>query len=284
MSKLLLLLGLLAGIVFAQANFAAPAIAAEPPDTTLDLTLAFGTRAIFTFHASPNAGATFECSLDDDDFTACQRFVSYDGISGGEHTFKVRASAGGVVDPTPATYTWVVDSTTPDTTITQSPESPSTSISATFEFTSTEENSTFRCKLDTGPALPCVSPRTYNALANGEHTFTVYAVDKAGNKDETPASRTFTVDAKGPDVTITAHPDATTSSRNASFSFESKAANVTFRCQLDSRPLLPCRSPKSYLRLQPGQHTFTVYAVDRAGNEDETPASFTWTIDTSTPD
>ena len=31
-------------------------------------------------------------------------------------------------------------------------------------------------------------------------------------------------------------------------------------------------------------YTFTVAAVDGVGNEDPTPASFTWTVDTTPPD
>jgi hypothetical protein len=42
-------------------------------------------------------------------------------------------------------------------------------------------------------------------------------------------------------------------------------------------------SPKSYSGLTDGSHTFSVKATDNAGNEDATPASFTWLVDTVAP-
>jgi hypothetical protein len=55
-----------------------------------------------------------------------------------------------------------------------------------FAFGATESQSTFRCKLDRGRFIPCRSPRTYR-LTLGRHTFRVYAIDRAGNRDKTPA-------------------------------------------------------------------------------------------------
>lgn len=57
---------------------------------------------------------------------------------------------------------------------------------AVFRFTANERGSTFRCKLDRKPYRPCVSPRTY-MLAPGRHTVRIFAVDRAGNADRTPA-------------------------------------------------------------------------------------------------
>src|SRR5207249_6126345 len=45
-----------------------------------------------------------------------------------------------------------------------------------------------------------------------------------------------------------------------------------------------CTSPQSYSSLTAGSHTFQVRAIDTAGNVDATPASFSWTIDTTAPD
>ena len=42
-------------------------------------------------------------------------------------------------------------------------------------------------------------------------------------------------------------------------------------------------NPKSYTSLTAGSHTFYVKATDSAGNTDLTPASYTWTIDTTAP-
>lgn len=84
----------------------------------------------------------------------------------------------------------------PDTTITSSPASPSSSTSASFAFTS-KGGSTFTCKLDTGTAGSCTSPKAYNGLAAGSHTFSVFATWK-GTPDPSPATFTWVIDTTVP--------------------------------------------------------------------------------------
>ncbi len=62
----------------------------------------------------------------------------------------------------------------------------------------------------------------------------------------------------------------------AKFFFEGSGGEGphTFRCQLDDGAFRPCTSPIFYKKLKLGQHTFKVFAVDRAGNRDETPATY----------
>ena len=48
---------------------------------------------------------------------------------------------------------------------------------------------------------PCDSPHTTNELAAGPHILEVRAIDPAGNTDQTPASRLFTVLAPSPPAT-----------------------------------------------------------------------------------
>jgi Ca2+-binding RTX toxin-like protein len=60
-----------------------------------------------------------------------------------------------------------------------------------FRFAS-EPGARFRCKLDRQPWRPCRSPRSYLIRA-GRHTFRVYAIDVAGNRDHSPATFAFRV-------------------------------------------------------------------------------------------
>src|SRR5205823_2501625 len=92
------------------------------------------------------------------------------------------------------------------------------------------------------------------------------------------------LDTTPPDTTITAAPPATSTSSSASFSFTATEAGSSFACQLDASAFAACVSPQSYSGLANGSHTFQVRATDPAGNTDPTPASYTWTVDTTAPD
>ncbi|MBD1542923.1 phytase [Arthrobacter sp. IA7] len=85
-----------------------------------------------------------------------------------------------------------------------------------------------------------------------------------------------------PDTTITSQPANPTGSTSAQFSFTSTSASATFACSLDSAAFVSCASPTSYTGLSAGSHTFRVRASDQNG-VDPTPASYTWTVDTTPP-
>jgi len=68
----------------------------------------------FTF-SSTDPSATFQCSLDGGAFTACTSPHTLTGLSAGPHTLLVRAvSAAGVVDPTPASFSFTIAQTLAD--------------------------------------------------------------------------------------------------------------------------------------------------------------------------
>src|SRR5438093_3320792 len=257
------------------------------PDTTITANppaLTNATSAGFSFTAT-EAGSTFEGKRDGAAFAACTSPKNYSALAAGPHTFQVRAiDAAGKADPTPATFGWTIDTTAPDTTLTATPSAVTSSTSAGFSFTATEAGSTFECKLDGAAFAACTSPQNYSALAVGSHTFQVRAIDAAGNTDPTPATFSWTIDTTAPDTTLTATPPAVTSSTSASFSFTATEAGSTFECKLDGGAFGACTSSQNYSALAGGPHTFQVRAIDPAGNVDPTPASFSWTIDTTAPD
>lgn len=89
--------------------------------------------------------------------------------------------------------------------------------------------------------------------------------------------------APTPDTTITSKPTDPTNSTSAGFEFSSDVSGATFECKMDSGSYESCTSPKYYTGLSDGSHTFSVRA-SAAGLTDGTPASATWTVDTSPPD
>jgi DNA-binding beta-propeller fold protein YncE len=173
------------------------------------------------------------------------------------------------------------DQNGPDTTIT-GPSLFTPSSSASFTFTANEPGATFHCKLDGGSYAPCTSPKNYNGLVEGAHTFYAYATDSHGF-DGNPTSYGWTIDVTPPIASLTGYPSSPTSSTSAQFTFTSNEANSTFLCAKDSTNYTSCSSPKSYSNQGSGSHVFHVKAIDPAGNVQTTATSYSWTIDTTPP-
>ena len=74
------------------------------------------------------------------------------------------------------------DRRAPTTTIVDAPPAATPNTAATFSFKADEPRTTFACELDGGGFHPCVTPKTYEGLAEGAHNFSVQAVDAAGNR------------------------------------------------------------------------------------------------------
>ena len=247
------------------------------------------TAAIFEF-SSDESGSGLACSLDGGTFTACGSPADYADLEPGTHTFQVRATdAAGNSDPSPASYSWTIDVTPPETAIDSGPDDPTSSPSASFAFSAGEPGSRLECSLDAAAFAPCTSPRDYGPLAAGAHEFRVRATDAAGNSDPTPASRLWVIDTAPPDTSITDGPADPNNNDTATFAFvgsddRTGDAQLRFECRLDAGDWAACSSPKLYLGLPEGAHTFEVRAVDLADNADASPASHTWTIDRTSPE
>ena len=124
----------------------------------------------------------------------------------------------------------------------------------------------------------------HGRLADGAHTFEVRATDAAGNTDPTPATRSFTVDSDAAGHVDHGRPDGTTNDSTPTFSFTSTEAGSTFQCRVDAAVFAPCATPFTTATLTDGAHTFEVRATDAAGNTDASPASRSFTVDTTLPD
>jgi hypothetical protein len=89
------------------------------------------------------------------------------------------------------------------------------------------------------------------------------------------------IDTAPPETTIDSGPSGVTSSTISMFTFSSSEEGSNLECRLDAGAFAPCTSPSTTPALADGDHTFEVKATDVAGNTDVTPATRTWTIDTS---
>ncbi len=223
-------------------------------------------------------GLTYQCSLDGSTFAACTSPKTYSSLATGSHIFRVRAKRTSGELSAPASYTWVIDRTAPPAPqITSKPASLSTDSSPSFAFTDAEPGVSYRCKLDGGALVGCASPRSYNSPGQGAHTFSVVAVDEAGNVSAA-TSYTWVLDSIAPaKPKITDAPDRVTRASTATFAFTHSDSGVSFECRRDGGAWSPCTSPTIYLHLVAGKHDFDVRAFDLAGNRSNEDA-FSWKI------
>ena len=173
-----------------------------PPQTTIDVGPSAATNdttPTFAFSSS-ETGSTFQCRIDSAAFGPCSGPGSTHtppALAQGTHSFEVRATDGAQnTDATPASRSFTVDTAAPQTTIVSGPSGSTKDTTPTFGFSSNEAGSTFQCRIDSAAFGPCSGPggtHTPPALNLGSHTFAVRAIDRAGNTDATPASRSFTI-------------------------------------------------------------------------------------------
>jgi hypothetical protein len=240
------------------------------------------TSASFSF-SDTGGGVTFLCQLDEGGFTTCTSAKGYIGpLNEGSHTFKVKARDAAGNESDEASFTWTIDLIPPDTIIDSMPINPTNITIAYFTFHATDGSLIFECRLDNNSFESCTNPVNYTGPLNeGQHTFTVRAIDAAGNADQSPATFTWTIDTTVPDTTIDSGPANPTNSNSPSFTFHASEF-ATYECRLDGGGFSACLSPVTYSGLSIGSHTFSVKAQDAAGNQ-SSATSFTWTIDTTAP-
>jgi hypothetical protein len=272
------------------------------PETTIDEASkpsnpTNSTSAMFTFKdAGP--GGKYWCQRDEDIYRPCDAgFQRYDGLGEGKHTFSVYAQdAAGNVDTSPATYPWVVDLTPPDTVIdpTSKPLNPTNDTSAQFRFSGAGPGGRYRCHLDEELEDEACDAgfKKYQNLGDRLHTFCVYAVDAANNRDLVPDCYEWRVDTTPPDTKIddASKPHDPTKLTSIAFRFTGSAESVSFWCKLDGNPLdgkpVEDCSSGTYSKsdLAEGPHNFCVYARDAVGNADVSPDCYSWRVDLTPPD
>lgn len=258
----------------------------QAPTTTVNGTVPARTNQPIALTFSSNEdGSTFQCSIDGGDFEPCDTPYVSPILDDGTHTLEVAAvDRAGNVDPAPVSRTWVVDTVAPTTSIDSGPSEGSlvNTSAANFGFSSSE-TSTVQCKLDGQSWRDCDSntAESYAGLADGQHSFQVRSTDLAGNVEAAPVGRSWTIDTKAPVVGIDDGPSGTVKSAAAKFKFSSSEPGVTFECKVDGGNYASCSSPHDVTGLADGSHTFSVRAVDAAGNSSEHPAARSWTVDTS---
>jgi hypothetical protein len=256
-----------------------------PPAPTFRLTSAGGTinqtTATVAFTDTEPA-VRFQCQLDDaaGGFGPCTSPVTYNSLSEGTHSVRVRA-VDTATNPGPAaTRTWTVDTVGPTAALADTAATAFATSHPLFAFVLSEAGSTAMCALE--PVQPsfaaCSSPADFGQLDNGSYTLKVRGTDPVGNTGPV-ASIPVTVDTVAPPATIAAGPVGPTSDPTPAFAFGSTDPSATFACGVapDGAPvpaLTPCVSPTRTATLPTGTFRFFVRSTDAAGNQTTTSQVF----------
>ncbi|RJS14508.1 hypothetical protein DRW03_34835 [Corallococcus sp. H22C18031201] len=260
------------------------------PDTFFtDKPLALTNLALATFaYDSSKSGVSFECSLDGAAYAPCN--PSYP-VNDGLHSLQARArdTLTGLVDLSPAVWSWTVDTHPPVTTFGLTPPPVTNELGAHFTFAANESGVTYSCELDGVSVSDCdgdVSLTIVQASPVVTHTFTVHTTDAAGNVEVPAASLSWTVNRALPDTDIQTQPPNPSNSSSASFSFAAvpQDSGTTFECNLDNAGFTRCDPTVTFFGLAHGTHTLGVRARDGLNNADPQPAIFTWVVDLVAPE
>jgi Big-like domain-containing protein len=124
-------------------------------------------------------------------------------------------------------------------------------------------------------------------LADGTYTAQAQQSDTLGETGSS-SSATFTIDTTRPETTVVSAPAGPTNDPTPGFTFSSPDA-ARFLCRLHvlgdagAAVFEECSSPHTAQPLGDGSYVFEVSAVDAAGNQDDSPESRGFVVDTVAP-
>lgn len=244
-----------------------------------------------SFAFDPNYPSTLTCRIDSGAWTPCSGQQDYNNLAEGSHTFTVRATdLTGSVEASPAQRTWVVDLTPPLIPNATTPASGASALPATtpFSWAPTTDALTsidhYELWIDGAQAASvapsaCATTCTVtpdHPLEDGSHSWSVHAIDAAGNVATGP-ERSFTIDAAPPDVFALATPadNAWLATSRPQLSWtaaaDSGAGVAHYEVRLDDETVAAAVAPGTTswtpdAALPDGTHHWQVVAVDANGN------------------
>jgi alpha-tubulin suppressor-like RCC1 family protein len=136
------------------------------------------------------------------------------------------------------------------------------------------------CALLTSGAVKCWGDGGAGGLGDGVALPSYYSLTPV---DVLTPNGTAALHVGPPDTVIDSGPTGYVASASQEFEFHSSEPGSTFECNLDSAGWEACSSPKSYVSLPDGPHTFEVRATHPTTGTDASPASRSFTVDTTAP-
>jgi hypothetical protein len=242
---------------------------------------------VFTFYDAEQ-GVTFTCKLDSGaNFPCNSGTYTTPTLTNGAHSFTVWATDAAGNQSSPTTLSWTTDLGQFTLQITGGPTALSASPSGQFQFIASVYGATYHCSLDGGPEQICGSPSQdikfdYSGLANGDHSFSVYAT-KDGSAPTATLSRNWRIDASAPTLNVTNPANSGTTGANTTLALTANDNDgvTEITCKLDNAAPVTCADGFPLQNLLAGARTLVVKAFDAAGNVAQ--QTINWTVDTTPP-
>ena len=255
-----------------------------PPTVTIDSgphagSTLHGNQPSFSF-SSPESRTTFECNWDNAAWQACSSpNHAPSPLANGSHSFSVRGSDRSHNVQTVPARSFTVDITKPG------PQILSLNLvgghgsfvgeydsGASFNYSYSPSGLSVSCAFDDDPLASCPASSSsisdYDYLTEGAHTFHLQVTDPS-NGELASSSRSFTVDTETPNTWFTSKVPKKIHKHSLKFYFASSKPSSSFTCQFDNKPKVHCASGYTQKKIKKGSHSFSVYAVDQAGNNSE---------------
>lgn len=241
---------------------------------------------VFEFEGEEDA--TFECRLDRastvGSWQPCESPWTVSGATsnGSSYTFRVRQTdEAGNRSVNESFQSWSLDKTPPGRpSISGEPSGTVTAASALIAFSPSETSSTFECSTNDGAWFACQSPIALADLPEGDNSFAVRQLDRAGNRG--PASTaSWRIKSFTAPPFVSSGPPPLTSSRDSSVRFDGEAGG-TFACSLGGSAFTPCVSPQSFESQPDGSYVLRIRQTDSLGNQSD-PTSVSWRVDATPP-
>ena len=260
------------------------------------VSMSFGPAALtsdtnpqFIFNSNDTGSGVdrLECRVDSNPFSTCQSSFNLGGLSDGSHSLEVRAvDRVGHVSQT-VSHSWTQDSTVPTVYLIEKPDPIVNKQAGLFRFSGSDSQSSisYKCELDGGGMQACTSPYNFTGLSDGEHTFSVVAVDGVQN-ESSPITYRWLVDTTKPTLSLMEKPQPAIGVTKVRFVFSASDVGGSgikqIHCKLDGGRYEICSNPKMFNNLSEGDHSLIAKSEDRAGNF-STEVSHSWIVDQTKP-
>ena len=105
-----------------------------------------------------------------------------------------------------------------------------------------------------------------------------------GADEFVPLTPPTQLDCSPPDTSFQSGPTGTIADNTPTFTFASSENPSTFQCSVDGGATQPCTTPFTSVPLSDGPHSLAAQGIDSSFNVDPTPATRSFTVDTTAPD